>query len=435
MMKTQQPSFATVYLVDGGRTPFLKARGVPGPFTACDLGVSSVKTLLARQPFAPDQLDEVIVGCVLPRPEEVNIARIIALRSGCGKNVPAWTVQRNCASGLQAIESARQTIASGEAHLIVAGGTESMSHAPWMWGNDMMGGITRLSRAKGIKKKLEALCTLRPKHLLPVSSLKKALSDPIVPLSMGQTAEELAYFFHIPREEMDQYALESHQRAVKAQSEELLAEISPLYSTTGEVFEADNGVRRDISLEVLSKLKPVFDPYGTITAGNSSQITDGAAFVLLASESAVTQYALPVLAKVVSGHWAALDPAWMGLGPVHAMTPLLQKQNVSLEDIDHIEMNEAFAAQVLACCRAWEDADYCKRYLNLSSPMGALDKEILNPEGGAIALGHPVGASGARLVLHAAKMLAKKKKQRALVSLCIGGGQGGALLLERVSEG
>ncbi|HRE33296.1 MAG TPA: acetyl-CoA C-acyltransferase, partial [Candidatus Berkiella sp.] len=215
-------------------------------------------------------------------------------------------------------------------------------------------------------------------------------------------------------------------------TEGLLREISPLYATDGTVYEQDDGVRTDSTVEKLAKLKSVFDRYGSITAGNSSQISDGAAFVILASEDAVNRYQLPVLAKVVDTQFAGLDPTIMGLGPIHAMTPILQRNGLGLNDIDHMEINEAFAAQVIGCQRAWQDEKYCKESLGLSGAMGTIDMAKLNPEGGAIAIGHPVGASGARLVLHSANMLNTHKTKRALASLCIGGGQGGAILLERV---
>ncbi len=420
-----------VYIVDGARTPFIKARGAPGPFSAADLGVTAGRAVLAKMPFSPTSFDEVIVGCVSPSEEEANIARVIALRLGCGPKVPAFTVQRNCASGLQAIDSAAQSIASGRHDLILAGGTEAMSRAPLLFNRAMVTWLAKFQRSKTFANKFKTLAQFRPQFLVPVISLLKALTDPVVNLTMGQTAEELAFRFGITREQMDEFALQSHQKVIAAQSEGLLEEITPLYATDGTVYEQDDGVRSDISLEKLGQLKPVFEKYGNITAGNSSQITDGAAFVVLASLEAVKKYQLPVLAKIVDVQWAALEPSIMGLGPVHAMTPLLQRNRLSLNEIDHLEINEAFAAQVLACLKAWEDPVYCKNQFNLTSPIGAMDSARLNPEGGAIALGHPVGASGARLVLHCAKMIAKNNLNNAMASLCIGGGQGGAILLER----
>lgn len=433
MQEPNQTTFGrTVYIVDGARTPFLKFKGEPGPFSAADLGVQSGRGLLARQPFGAQDFDQVVVGCVGPSEEEANIARIIALRLGCGKHMPAWTVQRNCASGLQAVDCAFQSIANGSANLVLAGGTEAMSRAPLLFNKQMVLWISALQRSKTVGKKLQSILKFRPQYLVPVIALLKGLTDPVVNLNMGQTAEEIAYRFHITREQMDAFAVKSHQRTIQSQKNGDLNEIIPLYGNDGSVYEFDDGARADSSVDKLAKLKPVFDKFGNITAGNSSQITDGAAWVILASEEAIKQHNLPVLAKIVDIQWGALDPSIMGLGPIHAMTPILHRQKLSLNDIDHMEINEAFAAQVIGCIKAWQDKDYCERELGLDGIIGEMDESKLNPDGGAIALGHPVGASGARLVCHTAKMLAARNQQRALSSLCIGGGQGGAILIERV---
>lgn len=431
--KTNQHTNRVVYVVDGTRTPFLKMRGEPGKFSAADLAVTAGKALLARQPFSPDKFEQVVVGCAGPSEEEANIARIIALRLGCGNEVPGWTVQRNCASGLQAVDSAAQSIRDGRYNLVLAGGTEAMSRAPLLFGRQMVQWLARLQQAKTFPNKMKSVLKFRPQFLVPVVALLKGLTDPVVNLNMGQTAEELAYRFDISRQSMDQFSVQSHLRAMQGQAAGAFEEITPLYATDGTVYEQDDGIRADSTVEKLAKLKAVFEKHGSITAGNSSQISDGAAFIILASEEAVKRYDLPVLAKIVDVQWAALDPAIMGLGPVHAMTPLLKRHDLSLKDIDHMEINEAFAAQVIACMKAWDDENYCKQHLGIDSPIGEIDIERLNPHGGAIALGHPVGASGARLVLHCAKMMEKNNTKRAMASLCIGGGQGGAILLERAT--
>ncbi len=431
--KPNEHSSRVVYVVDGARTPFLKVRGEPGPFSASDLAVSAGKALLARQPFTPDKFDQVVVGCAGPSEEEANIARIIALRLGCGNLVPAYTVQRNCASGLQAIDNAANSIRDGRCNLVLAGGCEAMSRAPLLYNNAMVKWLAKLRQARSVPDKLKSLIQFKPQFLVPVIALLKGLTDPVVNLNMGQTAEELAFRFDINRKTMDQFAMQSHLKAIQAQANSAFEEITPLYGTDGSVFEQDDGIRADSTIEKLAKLKPVFEKFGSITAGNSSQISDGGAFVILASADAVKKYKLPVLAKIVDVAWAALDPTIMGLGPIHAMTPLLKKNQLSLNDIDHIEINEAFAAQVLACAKAWEDPAYCKQFLGLDKVMGEINMDSLNPQGGAIAMGHPVGASGARLVLHCARMMEKNNSKLALASLCIGGGQGGAILLERVT--
>lgn len=421
-----------VYIVDGSRTPFLKAKGKPGPFTAVDLALGCARPLLARQPFSPEKLDEVIVGCVMPGADEANIARVIALRLGCGKKVPAWTVQRNCASGMQALDSAAKDIVLGRAHLVLAGGVESMSHAPVLYNNDMVTWLGRLAMSKTLIDKIKTMIALRPHFLKPIIGLLRGLTDPVVGLSMGQTAENLAYRFKIDRETMDAFAVRSHQRLAAAQEAGFLSEIEALYDRNGHSYLHDDGVRSDSSIEKLAKLKPVFDrPFGNVTAGNSAQITDGASMLLLASEEAVKEYKLPVLGKIIDSQWAGLEPAQMGLGPVHSITPILKRNNFSLSDIDYWEINEAFAAQVLGCLSAWKDIDYCKNELELDDILGKLDENKLNVDGGGVSIGHPVGASGARIVLHLLHVLERNKAKRGIASLCIGGGQGGAMLVER----
>jgi len=421
-----------VFLVDGGRTPFLKVRGAPGLFSAADLAVAAARPLLARQSFAPQELDEVILGCVMPGPDEANIGRVTALRLGCGDRVPAWTVQRNCGSGLQALDCAFRNISEGRSDLVLAGGVESMSHAPVLLREQMVAWLAAWRAARGVRRRLAQLARLRAAHLRPVIGLLRGLTDPLVGLSMGQTAENLAYRFGIDREAMDRYALESQQRLAAAQDEGRLGEIETLYDNHGRYYDHDDGVRRDTDMARLGKLKPAFDRrFGIVTAGNSAQVTDGAAWLLLAGETAVERHGLPVLGRVVDSEWAGVDPAQMGLGPVHATTPLLKRQRLKLEDIDYWEINEAFAAQVLACLAAWRDEDYCRTALGLRQVMGEIDRGRLNVDGGSIGIGHPVGASGARIVLHLAHVLARGDARRGVATLCIGGGQGGAMLIER----
>jgi acetyl-CoA C-acetyltransferase len=422
-----------VYVVDGARTPFLKARGKPGMFSAANLAVGAGRPLLARQPFEPSDFDEVVLGCVMSGPDEANIARIIGLRLGCGEHVPAWTVQRNCASGLQALDCAAQNIAHGRANLVLAGGVESMSHAPVLLAEAMVAWLAQWGKARSLGARIKALRQLRPAHLKPVIGLLRGLTDPVVGLSMGQTAEILAHRFGISREQMDTYATRSHARLARAQDEGYLREIETLYDTHGHYHDADDGLRRDSTVDKLSTLKPVFDrPFGSVTAGNSAQVTDGAALLILASETAVKKWNLPVLGRIVDSEWAGLDPAQMGLGPVHAVTPILKRHKFGLDDIDYWEINEAFATQVLACLAAWNDSKYCREVLHLRSALGELDQERLNVDGGGVSLGHPVGASGARIVLHLLRVLERNNAQRGMASLCIGGGQGGAMLVERV---
>jgi len=385
-----------------------------------------------RQPFPADAFDEVIVGAALPSADEANIARVISLRLGCGEKVPAWTVMRNCASGLQALDSAAVNIMAGRSSLVLAGGTDAMSHAPLLFGPAMVNWLAHWYAAKNVAQRAALVPRLRPAYLAPVIAILRGLTDPIVKISMGSTAEIIAKRFGITRTMMDEYAAESHRRTAFAQDNGHLKEIEPMFGPDGTVYAADDGLRRDSSVEKLAKLKPVFDrTYGNVTAGNSSQVTDGAAMLVLASGDVVSEYGLKALGRIVDTHWGALDPAEMGLGPVHAITPLMQRHGLAWSDIDAVEINEAFAGQVLACLAAWESEDYCRTHLGLDRPFGRLDRGKLNVDGGAIAVGHPIGASGARLVLHVLKVLERTGGRRGIASLCIGGGQGGAMLVER----
>ncbi len=421
-----------VYMVDGNRTPFIKAQGKPGPFKHADLGINASRALLLRMPFEPGDFDEVIFGSTMPGPDEANLARVVALRLGCGDHVPAYTVQRNCASGMQALDNAAMSIASGRSDLVLAGGIEAMSHAPLLLHPKMVAWLASWWAAKSVGQRFKVLGSFSPRLLKPVIALLKGLTDPVVGLNMGQTAEQIAWRFDISREAMDQFSVESHLKLHQAQENGELPEVVPMYDDRGKVYDFDDGVRPDSSMEKLAKLRPAFDkPYGLVTPGNSSQITDGAAALVLASEAAVKKHDLPVMAKLVSTEWAALTPAEMGLGPAHAIAPLLKSQRLKIDDIDYWEINEAFAAQVLAVIAALKDKEYCKSHLGLRSAVGEIPLDNLNIHGGGVSLGHPVGASGARIVLHLAKVLEQKNASRGVASLCIGGGQGGAMLIER----
>lgn len=422
-----------VYVIDGCRTPFLKAAGAPGPFAAADLAVAAGRPLLARQRFAPTDFDEVILGCVGPGVEEANIGRVASLRLGCGQSTPAWTVARNCASGMQALDSAAANIASGRSDLVLAGGTESMSHAPVLFSRQFTTWLAGWARAATLPRKLKALTRLKPSSLAPVIGLLKGLTDPVAGVSMGQTAEEVAHHFGISRAAMDGFAVRSHARLAAAADGGIFDdEIVAIFDADGNSYREDNGLRRESSVEKLAALKPVFDrPAGRVTAGNSAQITDGCAWLVLASEHAVKRHGLPVRGQLLDCQWAGLDPARMGLGPVHAATPLMQRHGFDLDHIDYWEINEAFAGQVLGCLAAWQSDGYCREQLGLPGALGALDEARLNVDGGGISLGHPVGASGARIVLHALNVLERRQWARAIATLCIGGGQGGAMLIER----
>jgi acetyl-CoA C-acetyltransferase len=343
---------------------------------------------------------------------------------------------RNCASGMQALDSGINNILAGRSSLVLAGGVDALSRAPLLYGDKMVLWFSDMAAARTTGQRLALFARMPFAAMLkPVIGIMKGLTDPMVGLLMGQTAENLAHRFGITRQQMDEFSVKSHLKVVKAQEAGTLApgggEVEALYDNKGNAFSLDDGVRKDASVENLQKLKPFFDrKYGNVTPGNSSQITDGAAWLILASESAVSKFDLKPIGRIADSQWAGLDPAQMGLGPVHAATPILKRHNLGLNDLDYWEINEAFAAQVLGCLAAWQDEKYCKEQLGLDRAMGSLDESKLNVDGGAIALGHPVGASGARIVLHLLRRLKRDNKKKGIASICIGGGLGGAMLVE-----
>lgn len=428
------PSDRPVYIIDGARTPFLKVRGKPGPFSPVDLAVQCGRPLLLRQQFAPDAFDQVILGCVNVLANEMNPARIAALRLGMGERMRAFTVQINCGSGMQSIDSAYRMIREGSRDLVLAGGTEALSHVPLQFKQDGVEWLAALRGADSLLDRFKQLTDVKADYFMPVVALKQGLRDPLVGLSMGETAEILAQLFAVSREEADQYAVISHQRLARAQAEgDLANEITPAFSPEGEVFDKDDGVRADSSVAALARLEPVFErPYGQVTAANSSQITDGASWVIVASEAAVKKHQLTPRAVIRDSVWAALDPELMGVTPVLAIADLLRRNRLKRGQIDLWELNEAFAAQVLACLNALEDAAFCEMALGLKQPLGAIDRAALNIDGGAISLGHPVGASGNRIVLHLVNAMQRKGVRRGIATECIGGGQAGAMLIESV---
>jgi acetyl-CoA C-acetyltransferase len=334
---------------------------------------------------------------------------------------------------MQALDSAMDSMRAGRSQLVLAGGVDALSRAPLLVSDAMVSWLSKWYAAKGIGKRAALLTELRLGHLAPVIALMRGLTDPIVGLMMGQTAENLAYRFGITRAEMDALAATSHERALAAQREGRLAhEVVPLYDTSAHVYPVDDGVREDSTPANLAKLKPFFDrKYGNVTAGNSSQVTDGAAWLLLATEEAVKRYGFVPKGRIADSQWAALDPAQMGLGPVYATAPILARHGLGIADVDAWEINEAFAAQVLACLKAMASKSFAVEQLDRSEPIGEIDIDRLNVNGGAIALGHPVGATGARLVLTLLLEMRRRDVELGVAALCVGGGQGAAILLER----
>jgi acetyl-CoA C-acetyltransferase len=390
--------------------------------------------LLLRQPFEPDAFDKVILGCVNVIADEMNPARVAALRLGMGEAMTAFTVQINCGSGMQSIETGYRDIQDGVSDLILAGGTEALSYAPLVFRRSAVDWYLRLFAARNVWSRLKAFASVRPSFFKPIIGLERGLTDPIVELNMGQTAEVVAHLFKVTRSDSDKYAAESQQRLARAQKDKVFAgEMEIAFGCDGKVYDYDDGVRPDSTADSLAKLKPVFErPWGQVTAGNSSQITDGASWVILASEDAVKKHGLTPRAVIVDSEWSALDPSIMGLGPVLCSTAILRRQKLGLNDIDLWELNEAFAAQVLGCVAAWQDDKFCREILHLDGAAGVIDHAKLNIDGGAIGLGHPVGASGNRIVLHLMNAMKRLGRKRGIATECIGGGQGGAMLIETV---
>jgi acetyl-CoA C-acetyltransferase/acetyl-CoA acyltransferase len=402
-------------IVDGVRTPFCKMGTELASFTADDLGRIAVNALLTRTGLDPALVDEVIFGCVAQPAEAANIARVISLRAGIPQSVPAATVHRNCASGFESFTTAYERMSAGRGSVYIVGGTESMSHVPMLFQEATAKKFATLARSKSAAQKVSALAAFRVGDFEPRAGLKLGLTDPVCGLNMGETAELLAREGGITRERQDAFALQTHQRALAAEAR-LAEEMCAVY-VNGKPLLRDNGPRKDQSMEVLGGLRPVFEKYGTVTAGNSSQITDGAVALLLMTESRAKGLGYQPLGALTTYAYAGCDPARMGLGPVAAIERLTKFTSLTLADADIIEINEAFAAQVLAV---------------LSRLKPEVPPDQLNVNGGAIALGHPVGATGARLILTSLKELARRNAKRALVSLCVGGGQGGAIWLERI---
>ncbi len=423
-----------IAIVGGIRTPYARMDTAFRDYTVVDLGRMVVAELIARAGIDAEAIDSVIVGNVAQPVDAVNVARVIALMAGVPERVPAFTVHRNCASGIQSVISAAQSIATGEAELVLAAGVESMTQIPLLFPKQFKEVANRFSRAKKLTGKLAALTSLRPRDLVPRIGLLLGLTDPTCGLNMGETAEVLAREMKISREQQDAFALLSHQRTAAAQQAGRLGEeIMPVFvpSDYSRHIDFDNGVRTSQSMEMLARLHPVFDrQYGTVTAGNSSQITDGAAAVLVAGEKAVARYGLKPLGYIRGHVMTGLTPKRMGLGPAYATSLLLEKAGVELADIGLVEMNEAFAAQIVANEMVFGDDGWSEHFLKRKA-MGRLDRQLLNVNGGAIAMGHPVGSTGTRMILTLLLEMQRRSVELGLATLCVGGGQGAAVLLEK----
>ncbi|MDQ6956158.1 MAG: thiolase family protein [Mariprofundaceae bacterium] len=422
-----------IVVVAGIRTPLGKMGGTLADLSAVDLGMQTVRELLVRSRLTRDDVDAVIIGNVIQPVEATNIARVIALQAGVPRAVPAHTVHRNCASGMQAITDAAEKIQLGRADVILAGGVESMTHAPLLFHDQFREKMAALQRARDIPSRLKAVWGVMQAPWKPRISLMEGLTDPVVNLGMGQTAEVLAREFAISRKEQDEWSLQSHQRAAESwdvgwYNEEVMHVFSGSNYTP---VHMDEGIRGEQSMKALKRLRPAFEkPLGTVTAGNSSQITDGAAMLLISHREKAEAEGWPILGYIHDWAYSGCDPERMGMGPVHASHRVLSATGLKMSDMARVEINEAFAAQVLSNLKAMNSKQFAKKAWGKDVAMGAPDADKLNVHGGAIAMGHPVGMTGARLILTLLRQLKRETGGGlGLASLCIGGGQGGATLV------
>jgi len=425
------PGQPVVAVVAGVRTPFVRAGTAFKDLSAVQLGTAVVSEVLQRSALDPDLVDEVILGNIAQPADATNVARVVALCAGIPVDRPAYTVQRNCASGMQAVTSAAEKILCGQAQIVIAGGTESMSAIPLLYPPSMSDWLGRMLRARTLAARLRTLLQFRPAFLKPRIALELGLTDGYAGVNMGQTAENLARELGIARAEQDAFALDSHRRAVAARErlrEEIMAVPNADYT---QLVQDDVGPRADASLERLTTMRPYFDRRaGTVTIGNSCPITDGAAALLLMHRDTAARLGYEPLGFLRGWAYAGLEPERMGLGPAYATAKALRATGLAWRDIELVELNEAFAAQVLANVRAFERGVTAPGLVPLD-PIGRIDRDRLNPNGGAIALGHPVGASGTRLVLTLLREMRRRGNRLGLATLCIGGGQGAALVFER----
>ena len=420
-----------LYIYKTTRTAFTKMGGDFAHLGAADLGQHAVASLLTGSGIDPSVIDEVIIGCVCQPADAANVARVIALRAGIPQSVIASTVHRNCASGMESITTAAERLNAGKGELFVVGGAESMTNAPVLYRKSAIVKFGKLAKARSLVAKLKVASSFRPRDFSPIIGLRLGLTDPFTGINMGETAEILSREYDITRSEQDIFASTSHAKAL-TNIDALKGEISPVY-TRGKAITEDAGIRSDSTPEKLAKLRPVFErTTGTVTAGNSSQITDGAAVLLVGAEQKGHELGLTPIGRLRGYAYAGCDPERMGLGPLFAMQKLFKETGLSLAEADIIEINEAFAAQALACVKI-SSSEALAKQAGLDAPLGEIPLSKLNPRGGAIALGHPVGATGARLVLSALDQLRVNNQNHALTTLCIGGGQGAALWIERIS--
>ncbi|PIK15781.1 acetyl-CoA C-acyltransferase [Halobacteriovorax sp. JY17] len=424
-----------VYIIDGKRSPHAKAgtdlKDVDAPF----LGAYLVRHMMDKTSIPYNEVDEVIFGNTGTPAKYPNISRVIALEAGLDKKTSAYSVHRNCASGMEAVSQAYMKIASGRSDVIIAGGVESMSQMPLIYNKEMTELFVNVMKSRTVSDKLKAVSSFRPPFLSPIIAIEQGLTDPFCGLNMGQTAEVLAREFDLTREQQDEYANKSHHKAIAAtEAGKFDDEILPILygEKLAKLLSRDVGPRGNSTIEGLAKMKPYFEKRsGTVTVGNSCPITDGGSALMFASEEAVAKYNLKPIAKMIDFHFHGLEPERMGMGPLLAMDGVFKRTGLGVKDMDLFEINEAFAAQLMAVTEASKDAEIAKRF-GLEEALGEISEDKLNVNGGAIALGHPVGSTGSRLLVTLMHELKRRKAKYGVASLCIGGGQGGACIIENL---
>ena len=431
-MSTLGTNGRRVAIVAGVRTPFAKAATALKNFSAIELGKLCVAELVQRANLDGKNVDAIVYGTVVPSVIAPNIAREISLMPMLPRGCEAYTVSRACASANQAITDAADQIVLGHHDVIIAGGAESLSNVPILHSRGMSEKLVALSRARSAGQKVRAIGSIRPKDFVPITP---AIAEPSTGETMGESAEKMAKINHIPREPQDEFALRSHQRAAAGTADgRLTAEIDPVYLPPKfeQVLTSDNGIRTDTSLEQLAALRPVFDRrYGTVTAGNSSPLTDGGSAVLLMSEERAKSLGYEPVAFIRSYAYAALDPGeQLLMGPVLAAPVALKRAGLSLKDMDLVEMHEAFAAQVLCNLLGFTSREWAQR-AGFSAPVGEVDQARLNVMGGSIAIGHPFGATGGRILTTLVNELRRRNGQFGLMTVCAAGGMGHAMVVER----
>ena len=417
-----------IYVVEGFRTPFCKFGTDLANEQVAHLGIVPSKAVFTSSGIDPADVDEVVFGCCNQTPTMMgNVSRTIAVRSGVPVSVPAVTVHRNCASGFEAITYACDKAAAGKGNIFLVGGVENMSQAPLTFSQEAANKFIGLAKSRTIARKLSQLLQFRPSDFRPQVSLKLGMVDPLCNLNMGQTAELLAREYNISRKQQDEYAETSHFKALAAHAcgafdREIVpfnrTEDNCIRSYSNKTIDKDNGPRNDAWADKLGRLRPVFDRQGTVTAGNASQVTDGGAAILLMTQEGLDRTGATPIGRIIDYAYTGCDPSRMGLGPVSAMKKVCESTGLTIQDADLIEINEAFAVQVLAVLQECQGT------------IGAIPKAKLNTRGGAIALGHPLAVTGARLILGLVKELRHQRLSKGLASLCVGGGQGGALWVE-----